>query len=371
MTTPLADLLRRRIAQAGPISIADFMAEALGHPDHGYYMTRDPLGAAGDFVTAPEVSQMFGELIGLWCAELWHGAGAPRPVRLVELGPGRGSLMADALRAARMMPGFADALSVHLVETSPILEAMQRHTLAGHAAQWHRSLDAVPDGPLLLIANEFFDALPVRQFQFTPDGWRERMVGLAEDGESFRIGLAPDGTAAEALIPEGIRAAARPGDVAEVCPAGISMMDALARRIASQGGGALIVDYGHAASAVGETLQAVRRHARHDPLEAPGEADLTAHVDFAALARAAREAGAAAHGPVPQGLFLSRLGIAERAARLARDATTLQAHDIEAAQRRLIAAEEMGTLFKALAVVPQDAPAPPGFETLPEGAAPS
>jgi NADH dehydrogenase [ubiquinone] 1 alpha subcomplex assembly factor 7 len=371
LTTPLADLLARRIARAGPISIADFMAEALGHPEHGYYMTRDPLGAAGDFVTAPEVSQMFGELIGLWCAELWRGGGAPKPVRLVELGPGRGTLMADALRAARMMPGFADALSVHLVESSPALEAKQRRTLAGHKVQWHRSLDEVPDGPLLLIANEFFDVLPVRQFQYTPDGWRERMVGLADTGAGFRIGLAPGITSAETLIPADVRAAARPGDIAEICPAGISIMDAIARRIARHGGGALIVDYGHAESAPGETLQAVSRHARLDPLEAPGEADLTAHVDFAALARAAGEAGAAAHGPVPQGLFLSRLGIAERAARLGRDATPEQARDIEAACSRLIAAAEMGTLFKALAVVPRDRPAPPGFETMPEGAATS
>ena len=265
MTAPLAGLLRRRIAQAGPISIADFMAEALGHPEHGYYMTRDPLGAAGDFVTAPEVSQMFGELIGLWCAEVWRGGGAQRPVRLVELGPGRGTLMADALRAARVMPGFADALTVHLVETSPVLETMQRRALAGHAVQWHRSLDELPDGPLLLVANEFFDALPVRQFQYTPDGWRERMVGLDEDGEGFRIGLAPGGTAAETLIPDEIRSAARPGDIAEICPAGLAVMDAVARRIAAHGGAALIVDYGHAASAPGETLQAVRGHAGPTP----------------------------------------------------------------------------------------------------------
>ncbi len=369
MTETLADVLRGRIARTGPVGIADFMAEALGHPDHGYYMTRDPLGAAGDFITAPEISQMFGELIGLWCAEMWRSDLAPRPAGLVELGPGRGTLMADALRAARMMPGFADALTVHLVETSPPLQAMQQRALAGCGGAWHRSLAEVPDGPLLLIANEFFDALPVRQFALTQEGWRERMVALDAAGGGFRFVLASEILAADTAIPQEILALAQPGDIAETCPAGLALAEDIGRRIVRHGGAALIIDYGHAASAPGETLQAVRAHERHDPLDAPGEADLTAHVDFAALSRAAARAGAATHGPTPQGLFLSRLGIAERVERLRRSATPDQALDVETACHRLIAAEEMGTLFKALAITPPTMPAPPGFLSLPEDAA--
>ncbi len=360
MTTELARLLRRRIAETGPIPVAEFMAEALGHPEHGYYMTRDPLGVAGDFITAPEISQMFGELIGLWCAEMWRTGPAPQPVVLVELGPGRGTLMADALRAARMLPQFLDALTVHLVETSPALRALQQRALSDVPVQWHHRLESVPEGPALIVANEFFDALPVRQFALTADGWRERLVGLEADGARFVIVPSAD-PAPESLIPPEIRTAARHGDIAETRPAGEDVATQIGRRLAGHGGAALIIDYGHAASAPGETLQAVRGHRTADPLDAPGEADLTAHVDFAALARAATGAGAATHGPVPQGLFLSRVGIAERVARLRRSATPAQARDVEAACHRLIADEEMGTLFKVLAITPPNLPAPPGF----------
>ncbi len=364
MTTELARLLRRRIAESGPITVADYMAEALGHPEHGYYMTRDPLGAAGDFITAPEISQMFGELIGLWCADMWHSRVAPGPATLVELGPGRGTLMADALRAARMLPEFAATLSVHLVETSPALQDIQRRTLAAHRVRWHRSLQSVPDGPALLVANEFFDALPIRQFELTVDGWRERLIGLAPDGTDFQFIPGPE-PAPDSLVPPDTRAAAQLGDIAEVCPAGIAFAAEIGRRVAGDGGAALIVDYGHAVSAPGETLQAMRAHQAVDPLDLPGDADLTAHVDFAALSRAAGDAGAAVHGPVPQGLFLSRLGIAERVERLRRGATPDQVRDIETACHRLIADEEMGTLFKVLAITPSDMPAPPGFISRP------
>ncbi len=359
---PLTELLRRRIRLTGPIAIADFMAEALGHPDHGYYMTRDPFGARGDFTTAPEISQMFGELIGLWCAEIWRTGIAPRPVHLVELGPGRGTLMADALRAARMEPEFLAAASIHLVETSPVLTGMQRQTLAGHNVQWHAALEEVPDGPILLIANEFFDALPIRQFERTGAGWRERMVGLDEDGETFRMGLAPGATAGEALIPETVRRTAGKGEIAEISPAGLSIARAIGERIAGHGGAALIVDYGHAASATGDSLQALSGHKRHDPLQDPGEADLTAHVDFAAIAIAAREGGAITHGPIPQGEFLTRLGIETRTAQLLAKATKDQAADIETACARLIDKEQMGYLFKAMAITPPVAAAPPAFE---------
>lgn len=363
MTTgPLTELLRRRIRLTGPITIADFMAEALGHPDHGYYMTRDPFGARGDFITAPEISQMFGELIGLWCAEVWRAGIAPRPVHLVELGPGRGTLMADALRAARMAPEFLAAASIHLVETSPVLTGMQGQALAGHDAKWHAALEEVPDGPIFLIANEFFDALPIRQFERTGDGWRERMVGLDEDGETFRMGLAPGGATGEALIPETVRRTAGKGEIAEVCPAGLSITRAIGERVARHGGAALIVDYGHGASATGDSLQALSDHKRHDPLQDPGEADLTAHVDFAAIAAAAREGGATTHGPIPQGEFLTRLGIETRAAQLLAKATKNQATDIETACARLIDKEQMGYLFKVMAITPQATAAPPAFE---------
>ena len=356
----LAEHLRRRIAVQGPLTVAEYMADCLGHPRLGYYATKDPLGAAGDFITAPEISQMFGELIGLWCAEVWGAMGAPEPVILAELGPGRGSLMADVLRATRTVPAFAAAVRLHLVETSPALRQRQRRALdeaaPGAAPAWHDDFSGVPEGPLLLAANEFFDALPVRQFERTAEGWRERLVDAGPDG--FRLVLAP-GPAAP-LIPQSL-AGAPPGSVVEFCAAGIGLAHAIASRLARFGGAALIVDYGHGANAIGETLQAVKDHAYHGVLESPGEADLTAHVDFAALARAAAGGGARFFGPVPQGRFLESLGIGARAEALAADAAPDQAADIEAARRRLTGAEGMGTLFKAAAIQHPDLPVPPGF----------
>jgi len=344
------------------MTIADFMAEALGHPEYGYYTTRDPFGVGGDFTTAPEISQMFGELVGLWCAETWRISVAPQPVSLVELGPGRGTLMADILRAVRVAPDFAAALSVHLVETSPSLTAMQQRTLAGHDVHWYGGLGEVPEGPTMLIANEFFDALPIRQFQKIDGVWRERMVGLDEAGDGFRFGLGPAGPAARILIPEDIRRTARDGDVAEVCPAGMTTARAIGERVARSGGAALVIDYGHIASAVGETLQALKAHEYFDPLQDPGTADLTAHVDFAALAVAVREARAAVHGPITQAEFLTRLGIEARVAQLQARATGVQAADVASACRRLIDREQMGYLFKAMSITPPDAGPPPAFE---------
>jgi NADH dehydrogenase [ubiquinone] 1 alpha subcomplex assembly factor 7 len=339
------------------------MAEALGHPTLGYYRTRDPLGAAGDFTTAPEISQMFGEMIGLWCVELWQAMGGPAPFNLVELGPGRGTLMADALRAARLRPAFAAAARLHLVETSPTLRAAQaarlRDAAPDMAPAWHDGLAGVPDGPLLLIANELFDALPVHQFQHTGEGWRERVVALAEDGETLCFALAPAGPAI-ALLATAQRAAPA-GAIAEVSPASVALAAEIGRRVAAHGGAALIIDYGPAESAAGDSLQALCRHQPVDPLSMPGEADITAHVDFAALARAAREAGAAAHGPLTQGTFLSRLGIEMRAARLLQGATASQARDIRTSLARLLGPAEMGTLFKVLAIAAPSLPAPPGF----------
>jgi NADH dehydrogenase [ubiquinone] 1 alpha subcomplex assembly factor 7 len=362
--TPLGERIAAHIARLGPITVAEYMVQVLTHPDDGYYMTGDPFGARGDFVTAPEISQMFGELIGLWCADTWQRMDAPAEVLLVELGPGRGTLMADALRAARALPAFRRALRLHLVEVSPALRARQQAALAreaGLSPTWHERLDQVPEGPMLLVANEFFDALPVHQFERQAEGWRERVVALAPDGASLAFALAPPEARTLALVPPELREAA-PGAVVEVSTTATLIAAEIGRRLAARGGAALIVDYGHARPRAEATLQAVRGHARHDPLAEPGSADLTAHVDFTALARAAGEAGAHAHGPIPQGRFLTALGIEARAAGLAAAATPAQAGDLAAALRRLTDATEMGALFKALALGHPDLEAPAGFE---------
>lgn len=345
----LGQTLRRRIAEAGPITVADFMAEALGH----YYAQRDPFGTRGDFTTAPEVSQMFGELLGLWCALVWRMIGAPDRVVLAELGPGRGTLMNDLLRAAATVPPFLKAAEVWLVETSPLLRARQRQTLAGRDVRWCDDFAEVPDGPLLLVANELFDALPIRQFQKQDGVWRERMVDATAQGFAFVPG--PEATPAlPAEILDG-----PDGAVAEVCEAGRALAAAIGKRLNRQPGMALIVDYGHGRCALGDTLQAVRRHRFHPVLDDPGEADLTAHVDFQSLAAAA--VPARAWGPMDQGDFLRLMGIEPRAAMLARAGGDKVAADIAGQMRRLIDANEMGTLFKALALASPTLPAPPGF----------
>jgi len=369
--TPLEASIRRRIAQAGPMPVAEYMALCLGHPEHGYYRTRDPLGRGGDFVTAPEVSQMFGELIGLWLAETWRGMGAPSPVVMAELGPGRGTLMADALRATART-GLHEAARPWLIETSPVLRAEQARRLPG-ATSAERVQD-LPDGPLLLVANEFFDALPVRQAVMKGGRWRERVVGI----EAGRLTFGLAGAAPGPPAPEGA--------VREWSPASEAVAAWIGSRLAEAGGAALIVDYGAEAPAAGggDTLQALRGGAFDDPLAAPGEADLTAHVDFGALARAAVRAGARSWPLTTQGAFLERLGIVERARALARAAAARSgpapsrtarppspARDgagpeldpveaVVAAHRRLTHPEAMGTLFKVLALTAPDAPRPPG-----------
>ena len=355
---PLAAELARLIAADGPLPLSRFMAEALGHPKYGYYTTREPFGTDGDFVTAPEISQMFGELVGLWCAQSWLDRGGPAPCALVELGPGRGTCMADALRAAAALPAFRAALTPHLVEMSPRLRERQRLTLAGHDAVWHEDIATLPDGPALIVANEFFDALPIRQFQRAADGWHERVVGLQDC--ALALALAP-GTMPESLLPAPLRNAA-PDSIVELSPARSSMMRQLAERIVSQGGALLAIDYGYAPSAAGDTLQAVRAHRPVPVLETPGKADLTAHVDFQALAEVATEAGATVHGPTDQGDWLRRMGIKERAAALQSKASPEQAQAIDVAVARLTEPAQMGTLFKVLAVTGPDDPAPAGFE---------
>ncbi|MBF9059947.1 class I SAM-dependent methyltransferase [Rhodobacterales bacterium HKCCSP123] len=349
----LKDRLIARIARTGPLSVADYMAECLLHPEHGYYATRDPLGAAGDFITAPEISQMFGELIGLWLAQVWMDQGAPARILLAELGPGRGTLMADALRATRAVPGFHDALELHLVEASPVLRAAQAAALADHAPAFHDSVADLPEGPVLLIANEFFDALPIRQFQRQDQGWSERMIGA--EGDRLIWGLSPPApVAALADRPE-----VTEGQIVETCAPAEAIAGEIGRRVAANGGAALIIDYGDWHS-VGDTFQALRGHAPIDPLEAPGTADLTAHVAFGPLARAAAPAQASAL--TPQGVFLERLGITQRAQTLARvlSGDALEAH--VAAHRRLTHPQEMGHLFRALALSPPGGPLPPGLD---------
>jgi SAM-dependent MidA family methyltransferase len=342
----LAQRLARLITATGPIPIAHYMAEANAH----YYATRDPLGAAGDFTTAPEISQMFGELIGLWLADLWSNAGRPAAV-YVELGPGRGTLAADALRAMRAA-GLKPP--VHFVETSPSLRAEQAKRIP--QATWHDTTATLPTGqPLLVVANEFFDAIPARQFIATPAGWRERHVAFS-DGRFTPVAGPPIGTAA---IPEHLRAAP-PGTILESSPTSAAIARDLAHRLSTQGGAALIVDYGHARTAPGDTLQAVSAHAYADPFEAPGERDLTVHVDFEALAAAATSEGVRIAGPVGQGPWLEALGLSVRAAALARTAPA-RAAEIEAARHRLTAPDQMGTLFKAMALVAEDWPTPAGF----------
>jgi NADH dehydrogenase [ubiquinone] 1 alpha subcomplex assembly factor 7 len=347
--TPLGKRLAREIEATGPMPIARYMAECLAH----YYAARDPLGRGGDFTTAPEISQVFGELIGAWIADLWLRAGAPSRVRLVELGPGRGTLMADLWRATARAPGFHAAASVHLVETSPALREAQA-TRVPHAA-WHARLEEVPDdAPLLLVANEFFDALPVRQLVNTPAGWRERMVGHEQGRFVDVAGPMP----LDALVPSSLRSAPA-GSVFELAPAGTAIATEIGARLDAHGGAALVIDYGHSGPATGDTLQAVKDHAFADPFSDPGEADLTTHVDFTAMRLAARPARA--WGPIVQGEFLTALGIAARTEALAARAAREQAELLRSGTARLTRDDAMGSLFKALALTAAHWPQPAGF----------
>ncbi|MEZ5779209.1 MAG: SAM-dependent methyltransferase [Paracoccaceae bacterium] len=357
--TPLGRLLARRIAAHGPMPLSEYMAECLLNPGHGYYATRDPLGAAGDFTTAPEISQLFGEMIGLCLAQCWLDQGQPLPFVLAEAGPGRGTLMADILRTIARVPGMAAAARVHLVEASAALRARQAETLRDHAPEWCKNIADLPEMPLFFVANEFFDALPIRQFERRGAGWAERQVGLAEGRLHPGLGpVTPYPTLAGRL------ADTRPGDVVEVCPALPAIAGEIAGRVARHGGVALVIDYGDQRS-LGDTLQAVKAHRTVDPFAEPGEADLTAHVDFEALSLAFRDAGSACTGMVPQGVFLERLGITQRAQTLAARLTgdALEAHI--AAHRRLTHPREMGQLFKVIASFPQGASPPVGLESAP------
>ncbi|MFT3940737.1 MULTISPECIES: SAM-dependent methyltransferase [unclassified Rhodopseudomonas] len=348
--TALATEIKRLIKAAGPMPVWRYMELCLGHPEHGYYVTRDPLGREGDFTTSPEISQMFGELLGLWSASVWKAADEPETLRLIEIGPGRGTMMADALRALRVLPVLYQSLSIHLVEINPVLRQKQQTMLAGiRNIHWHDSFDDVPEGPAVILANEYFDVLPIHQAIKRETGWHERVIEIGASGELV-FGVAADPIRGfEALLPPLVRLAP-PGAVFEWRPD--TEILKIASRVRDQGGAALIIDYGHLRSDVGDTFQAIASHSYADPLQHPGRADLTAHVDFDALGRAAESVGARAHGPVTQGTFLKRLGIETRALSLMAKATPQVSEDIAGALQRLTGEGRgaMGSMFKVIGV---------------------
>ncbi len=344
------------------------MTETLHRRSAGYYAGGDPFGSAGDFVTAPEISQMFGELLGLWLVLTWQQAGRPAPASLVELGPGRGTLMTDMLRAMSIAPDTATAFDIHLVEINPDLRALQAIALADVAPQWHDDISTLPDGPWFVVANEFFDSLPIHQIVMTDGAWRESLVVADVAGTGLAWGLDRVSSPLAALLPPRTRAIRCEGAVAEVCPTAVTLTTAITERITASGGAMILIDYGDLRDGAGYTLQAVRAHQRVDPLATPGLADLSSHVDFSALLQAARSTGARASGPVGQGRFLARLGIHDRARMLARQAAPSATQAIDAALCRLIAPAEMGTLFKVIAITVPTVPVPAGFEETAEDA---
>jgi NADH dehydrogenase [ubiquinone] 1 alpha subcomplex assembly factor 7 len=362
--SPLESEIRRLISLAGPMPVSEFMGLCLGHPKHGYYMTHDPFGSEGDFTTSPEISQMFGELLGLWAAAVWRQMGAPADVRLIELGPGRGSMMLDMLRAAHVMPDFRRAIAVHLVETSPALLQRQKQTLGNIdvSVLWHDALADVPDGPAIIVANEFFDALPVNQAVKQPDGWHERVIGVTPNNNlGFGVASLPLRFFEQTLPPQ-----VRMAEVGSIYEwrADTHVLE-VGRRVARGGGGALIIDYGHVDGMVGDTFQALQGQRRANPLAAPGLADVTAHVDFQALGIAAESIGARVHGPVDQATLLRRLGIEQRAINLKKVAPPDKAAAVDVALGRLTAGGStgMGAMFKAIGLSAPDIAALPGFET--------
>jgi NADH dehydrogenase [ubiquinone] 1 alpha subcomplex assembly factor 7 len=358
--TSLAGRIARRVRREGPLSVAAFMAMALHDPDYGYYTRRDPIGRGGDFITAPEISQIFGELIGVWCADLWQRIGRPDPVLVVELGPGSGALIDDFLRAAATLPEFRRALRLYLVEASPVLRAVQQRRLAATDPHFIASIDDLPPGPMLLIANEFLDALPIRQLVRGGADWAERVVVLnTEDRLVFADG--PEHPALTLLVPPALRALP-PGSVVEIGPAAAALAAALGARLAQQPGAALFVDYGYFPSRPGPTLAALRRHQAAAVLDDPGSADLSAHVDFAVFAAAARAAGAVVYGPVTQGRFLAALGAEARLGALAAGAMPAQRALLGSGLKRLLDPAQMGNLFKVLALTSPGLPQPAGFE---------
>jgi NADH dehydrogenase [ubiquinone] 1 alpha subcomplex assembly factor 7 len=363
--SPLQSEIKKLIKSSGPLPVWRYMELCLMHPEHGYYVSRDPLGREGDFTTAPEVSQMFGELVGLWAASIWKTMDSPPLLRLIELGPGRGTMMADALRAVRVLPPLYQSLSVHLVEINPALRRKQQSTLSGvRNLFWHDNIDEVPEGPAIILANEYFDVLPIHQMVRQKTGWHERTVDLDNSGKLVFSASKEPIPRFEVLLPPLVRAAPA-GAVFEWRP-DFEIMK-VASRVRDQEGAALIIDYGHVRSNVGDTFQAIARHSFADPLKDPGQADITAHVDFDALGRAAEDVGARVHGPVTQGEFLKRLGIETRANALVAKASPEVSEDISGALKRLTEGGRggMGSMFKVLGVSDRKLDTLPGLSDMP------
>ncbi|WP_425408330.1 class I SAM-dependent methyltransferase [Hyphococcus sp.] len=362
-TTPLEERLIDLIKLKGPITIADYMSDALGHPHEGYYMRQNPIGEKGDFTTAPEISQIFGELIGLWLVEAWQAMGAPESFNLIELGPGRGVLMEDILRAARSRPGFGKAAQVWLLETSGRLRLEQQKRLKATEAKplWADEYADISPGPSLIVANEFFDCLPIRQFERIKSGWRERLIGLneAETGLAFTLASTPPPP--EFQLPEITQSDV--GDIFEISHPIQTFASEICDTLNEHGGHALIIDYGHMERGFGDTLQAVRDHEYWAPLASPGRADLTAHVDFESLAKIAIESGVNAHGPVTQGRFLDRLGLPLRVETLCKGKDEATAQEVRAGAARIAAPQAMGEIFKVLCLSSSGLPTPAGFES--------
>lgn len=343
----MEEILKNLIRERGPIDIAEFMGLALGHPAHGYYMKGDPLGTRGDFTTAPEISQMFGEMVAAWIMDVWQQMGSP-VFTLLECGPGRGTLMADIMRSTKSVPGFHDSAQVHLLEISPALRAMQAAALKDYAPEWHINLETLPDRPMIVIANEFLDALPVRQLIHTEKGWKERVVNVENDRLVYDM----------KELPFDLDVKAAEGEIFEISPVRSQFVMDLVRKMS---GAALIVDYGHAEPGLGETLQALKQHQYVSPLGDVGEADLTTHVDFYAVKQSAEAVGAKVWGPVEQGAFLKTIGIEQRAEILKLRATPAQTFDIEKALQRLVDSSQMGSLFKVMGLTNGQNISLPGF----------
>lgn len=360
--TALEDIIKQKISADGPMSVETFMGLALGHPAHGYYMKKDPFGAAGDFTTSPEISQMFGELIGVWIMDLWMRAGAPETLNLVECGPGRGTLMADIMRVSAKLPDLVAAVQIYFVELSPVLKEIQAKALEGHDPVWVESIEDVPDdAPLICLGNEFLDALPLRQYQAQNGQWCERQIVVGEDGALALTLSAPiEDPIFQMTMPE-VGELARPDLIVENAPARDEFVKALGAKIERNGGAALLIDYGHKGEGGGDTFQALYKHDFVSVLEHIGDADLTSHVNFTRMADAARWTGVKTSKIQDQGAFLLSLGIRERCETLLKTASAEQSKDITSSMERLTASERMGSLFKVLAIYNHDWPDPAGF----------
>lgn len=353
----LEQYLKDAILQTGPISMAEFMQVALSHPEYGYYKTREPFGLQGDFTTSPEISQMFGELIGIWCVDIWYKMGSPKDIQLVEIGPGRGTLMADLLRITRHIPGFHDSISVSMVETSQRLCDVQRKKIGNTHPRihWAQNLSDVAQKPLILMCNELFDALPVHQYVKQNDKWHEKMLGVNKSGE-LEFMLSP------CAFNPSANDETKDGSVIEICPLAEVIMQEISGRVREYGGAALIIDYGYVKSEYKNTVSALSKHMHHDLLKNIGEADISAHVDFFALGKVAVNNDVEAYGAISQGEFLRNLGIEVRAEKLKENASEKQKADINSALERLVknGEKQMGELFKVLALA-SDGIAPEGF----------